>query len=90
MAHTNRDKDKLLARVRRIAGQVAAIEKALTDEKDCTSVLQLIASCRGAIGGLMFEVVEGHIRCHVIEEEDDAHRDKAAQELIDVLKPYLK
>jgi DNA-binding FrmR family transcriptional regulator len=90
MAHTSREKDKLLARVRRIAGQVAAIEKALTDEKECASVLQLIASCRGAMGGLMSEVVEGHIRCHVMGEEEAAERDKAAQELIDVLKPYLK
>lgn len=90
MAHTSREKDKLLARVRRIAGQVAAIETALKEEKDCSSVLQLIASCRGAIGGLMFEVVEGHVRCHVMEEEDEQRRDQAAQELIDVLKPYLK
>ncbi len=90
MAHTSRDKAKLLARVRRIAGQVAAIETALADEKDCNSVLQLIASCRGAIGGLMFEVVEGHVRCHVMEEEDEARRNKAAAELIEVLKPYLK
>lgn len=90
MAHTSKDKVKLLARVRRIAGQVAAIEKALTDEKECSSVLQLIASCRGAMGGLMSEVVEGHIRSHVMEEENDAEREKAAQELIDVLKPYLK
>ena len=90
MAHTTKDKDKLLARVRRIAGQVAAIETALTEDKECSSVLQLIASCRGAMGGLMSEVVEGHIRCHVIEETDDGERTRAAQELIDVLKPYLK
>ncbi len=90
MAHTSRDKDKLLARVRRIGGQVAAIEKALTDEKDCSAVLQLIASCRGAIGGLMFEVLEGHIQCHIMDEPDDAHRREAAEELIAVLKPYLK
>jgi DNA-binding FrmR family transcriptional regulator len=90
MAHTSKDKVKLLARVRRIAGQVAAIETALAEDKECGSVLQLIASCRGAMGGLMSEVVEGHIRCHVMGEADDAERDKAAQELIDVLKPYLK
>jgi DNA-binding FrmR family transcriptional regulator len=90
VAHTTKDKDKLLARVRRIAGQVAAIEKALTDEDSCSSVLQLIASCRGAIGGLMAEVVEGHVRCHVMDGRTAAHRGEAAEELIDVLKTYLK
>ncbi len=92
MAHTKKDKDKLIARVRRIGGQVAAIEKALTEDQECSSVLQLIASCRGAIGGLMSEVVEGHIRSHVIGPEAgaDSERAEAAQELIDVLKTYLK
>ncbi|ODU37837.1 MAG: hypothetical protein ABS98_16900 [Lysobacteraceae bacterium SCN 69-48] len=90
MAHTSREKDKLLARVRRIAGQVAALEAALKEEKDCSFVLQLIASCRGAIGGLMAEVVEGHIQCHVIEEHDAKSRAKAGKELTEVLKSYLK
>lgn len=90
MAHTIKDKGKLLARVRRIAGQVTAIEKALTGEEECSAVLQLIASCRGAMGGLMSEVVEGHIRSHVMEEKKDTERIRAAQELIDVLKTYLK
>ena len=90
MAHTTKDKGKLLARVRRIAGQVTAIEKALMGEEDCSAVLQLIASCRGAMGGLMSEVVEGHIRSHVMDEKNHAERIRAAQELIDVLKTYLK
>lgn len=90
MAHTTKDKEKLLARVRRIGGQVAAIETALTEEHDCSSVLQLIASCRGAISGLMSEVIEGHIQCHVMQEKDGSERAKAAQEVIDVLKTYLK
>ena len=90
MAHTAKEKDKLLARVRRIGGQVAAIEKALGEEQECSLVLQLIASCRGAMNGLMFEVIEGHIQCHVIEEKRDRSRAEAAQELIDVLKTYLK
>ena len=72
MAHTIKDKDKLLARVRRIAGQVAAIERGLTEERDCSSILQLIASSRGAIGGLMSEVLEEHIQFHVMAEKNAA------------------
>ena len=92
MAHTIRDKKKLLNRVRRIRGQVEAIEKALDQERDCSELLQTIAACRGAINGLMAEVIEGHIRFHVVDpdEKPTSKQAKAAQELMDVVKTYLR
>ena len=92
MAHTVRDKKKLLNRVRRIRGQVEAIEKALNEERDCSELLQTIAACRGAINGLMAEVIEGHIRFHVIDpdEKPTSEKARAAQELMDVVKTYLR
>ncbi len=92
MAHTSRDKDKLLKRVARIRGQVDAIETALRDGHECSSALQLIASCRGAINGLMAEVVEGHVRYHVLAKgvKPDSEQARAAEELIDLVKTYLK
>ncbi|MBN9074985.1 MAG: metal/formaldehyde-sensitive transcriptional repressor, partial [Rhizobiales bacterium] len=65
MSHTTREKQKLLNRVRRIRGQMEAVERALEEEKGCTAVLQLIAGVRGAVNGLMAEVVEDHIQHHV-------------------------
>ena len=56
MTHTIREKQKLLARVRRIRGQVEAIERALDGEAGCERVMHLIAGVRGAIAGLMAEV----------------------------------
>jgi len=92
MAHTVRDKKKLLNRVRRIRGQVEAIEKSLNEEQDCTEMLQTIAACRGAINSLMAEVIEGHIRFHVVDpdEKPTSKQAKAAQELMDVVKTYLR
>ncbi len=93
MAHTVRDKKKLLNRVRRIRGQIDAIERLIDEEaEDCASVLQTIASCRGAINGLMAEVIEGHIRFHVIDPAHNptSEQSVAAAELIDVVKTYLK
>lgn len=92
MAHLQRDKKKLLNRVRRIRGQVEAIERALDGERDAHDVLHLIAGCRGAIDGLMSEVLEGHIRGHLIDPNvhPDSEQAQAAQELIDVLRTYLK
>jgi DNA-binding FrmR family transcriptional regulator len=92
MGHTVREKTKLLARVRRIRGQVEAIERALEAEVGCADVLQVIASVRGAMNGLMAEVMEDHIRFHVVDpaRERDPNRAKGAEELIDVVRTYLK
>ena len=69
MAHTAEEKKKLLHRVRRIIGQVAAIEKALDQEAECSDVLHNISACRGAMDALMAEVIEGHIRYHILGQE---------------------
>ena len=53
--------------MRRIRGQVEAIERAVAEEKDCGDVLQLIAAARGAMNGLMAELLEDHVRFHVLD-----------------------
>ena len=90
MAHTRESKKTLLARVRRIRGQVEAIEKAMSAELECSDVLQLIAATRGAINGLMNEVVEGHIRHHVLSPRAAAAERKGAEELITIVRSYFK
>ena len=92
MGHTIREKTKLLNRVRRIRGQVEAIERALEGGNDCAQVLQLIASTRGAINGLMAEVLEDHVREHVAAPNgiSDVERAKGANELVDVIRAYFK
>jgi DNA-binding FrmR family transcriptional regulator len=92
MSHTVREKMKLLGRVRRIRGQVEAVERALESEIGCADVLQLVASIRGAVNGLTVELLEDHIRLHVVDpaHEPDPNRAKGAEELIDVVRTYLK
>lgn len=92
MAHTVREKQKLLARVRRIRGQVEAIERALDGEAGCEQVMHLIAGARGAMAGLMAEVVEDHVRTHLIDVEKypTALNTEAAEQLLDVVRTYLK
>jgi FrmR/RcnR family transcriptional regulator, repressor of frmRAB operon len=92
MSHTIRNKQRLLNRVSRISGQVAALEKALNAECECGAVLQQIASVRGAVNGLMAEVLEDHIRSHVTEigDKPEAIRLRGTDELIDVVRTYLK
>jgi DNA-binding FrmR family transcriptional regulator len=92
MAHTTREKEKLLMRVRRIRGQLEAIERTLGEEHECADVLQLVAGCRGALNGLMSELIEGHIRFHVLAPNGrkSAPQAEAAEELIEVVRAYLK
>ncbi len=92
MTHTITDKKKLLNRVRRIHGQLHAVEKALTEERDPCSILQTLVAGHGAMKSLMAEIIEGHIRFHVLdpEKKPTSAQAQATQELIDVVKTYLK
>lgn len=92
MSHTVKHKSKLLARVKRIKGQLDAVERALEAELGCTDVLMLVASVRGAVGGLTTELLEDHIRHHVVDpdREKDPEKAKGAADLIDVVRTYLK
>src|SRR5690349_15173303 len=92
MTHTVREKQKLLAQVRRIRGQVEAIERALDTEAGCEKVMHLIAGVRGAVAGLMAEVVEEHVRTHLVDAEKHpkALNPEAAEQLLEVVRTYLK
>lgn len=92
MAHTQKSREKLLGRVRKIRGQLNAVEAGLSEDRECSEVLHTLAACRGAMNSLLLEIVEGHIRFHVVDPENDPDpgRAEAAQQLIDVLRTYLR
>ena len=92
MSHTIRERQKLLARVRRLRGQVEGIERALADETECEQVMHLIAGARGAMAGLMAEIVEDHVRSHLVdvEKHPGALNSEAAEQLLSVVRTYLK
>jgi DNA-binding FrmR family transcriptional regulator len=91
LSHTTKNKKRTLARVRRIKGQVEAIERALEGESECEDILQLVASCRGALNGLMAELIEGHLRFHVLgpTQKSQPSQLEAADELISVVRRYF-
>ncbi len=92
MTHTIREKQKLLARVRRIRGQVEASDRALEGEAGCEPVMHLIAGARGAMAGLMAEVVEDHVREHLVDADrhPGALNGEAAEQLLSVVRTYLR
>lgn len=90
MAHLEND-DSLIKRIRRIAGQVAAIERALVSGKDCATTLHLAAATRGAMNGLMDSIIESHVHEHVAGPDlSDAERASGAQELMAAIRRYAK
>ncbi len=91
MSHLSAQKDQLLARIRRIAGQVAAIERAIDGDAGCSAVLHQVAGARGAINGLMDELIEEHVREHVAHPGlAQAEREAGAEELIAAIRRYAK
>jgi DNA-binding FrmR family transcriptional regulator len=92
MTHAVAEKQKLLNRVRRLRGQVEALERALDAEVGCMQIMQQLTAARGAISALMAEVVEDHIRMHMIdsEREPTTREAEAAEELVSVMHSYIK
>jgi FrmR/RcnR family transcriptional regulator, repressor of frmRAB operon len=91
MSHTKTEKQKLLTRIRRVRGQLEAVERTVEMEAECAAVLQQITACRGALDGLVAEVVEHHIRKHVIDPSapNNDPRSQAAEQLVEIVHSYL-
>jgi DNA-binding FrmR family transcriptional regulator len=92
MSHTVREKKKLLDRVRRIRGQLDAVERGLAEEWDPYAILQTVTACRGALNGLISEIIQGHVRYHLMDPElkPTSEQVKAAEQVLEVIKTYLK
>jgi len=85
-----RKKQKLVGRVRRMRGQMEALERLLEAEVPSADILNLVASVRGALNGLTAELVEDHLREHVLSAPDDRSRQQGADDLVEVVRTYLR
>lgn len=91
MSHTAAGNKKLLSRVRRIKGQSIALESALAGQPDCMAILQQVAAIKGAVNGLMKEVLEAHLREHLgADDMTKEQRLAEVEDVISILKSYLK
>lgn len=90
MSHDEREKLKLLQRVRKVRGQLDAVERALETKKDCGDQLMLLAAVRGGVNSLMGEVLETHIRFHLTDGSREQVAPELAEDLIDLVRAYLK
>jgi DNA-binding FrmR family transcriptional regulator len=92
MSHVAKEKTKLMNRLKRMRGQIGAMERAVDADNECAAILQQATACRGALDGFIAEVIEDHIREHMVDPQAgrDSVRNLAAEELIEVVHQYLK
>ena len=90
MAHVTGHRGKLLTRIRRIGGQVAALEKSLESDIDCAAVLTQIAAVRGAVQSLMMEVLDDHLHEHVVAEPARKVRAKEMAIVTALMRTYVR
>lgn len=92
MPHTKRDRDALLKRVKKLRGQVDSVQRALEEELPCSDILHRVSACRGAVSSLLTEILEGHVREHLLGDHKKATRDQleAADDVVAVIRSYLK
>jgi FrmR/RcnR family transcriptional regulator, repressor of rcnA expression len=90
MSHKDRERAKLLNRVKRIRGQMDAVERTISGDENCADVLMLLAAVRGGVNGLMAEVLEDHIRLHLLKDGHEPMTPDLGEELIDLVRAYLK
>lgn len=91
MGHLKGTNADLIARVRRIGGQVLAVERELAADASCAKVLHLVAAVRGAVNGLMDEIIAEHLEAHVSRAGlTDEERAEGAEELLAVIRRYAK
>jgi DNA-binding FrmR family transcriptional regulator len=90
MSHLAQHKNKLTARLKRIRGQMDAVQRALDDDTECFNILQLVAAARGGMNALMAELMADHLIHHVVEPEHGEDPHQGAEELIDIFRTYLR
>jgi DNA-binding FrmR family transcriptional regulator len=90
-ATQDKEKRKLLIRLRRIRGQLDAVERRIDEDASCAAILQQATACRGALDGFIAEVIEDHILEHLVDPSlpRDDPRAQAAEEPVEIVHSYL-
>ena len=87
----SKEKQKLLSRIKRLAGQISAVERSVTEGNECADILMLLATIRGGVNSLMAEILEDHIRLHITHPNRAAEsREELTEDLIGLVRAYLK
>jgi len=88
---SDKEKQKLLSRIRRLQGQISAVERAVTEGDECPDILMLLAAIRGGVNSLMAEILEDHVRLHITHpSRGGGSSEELTEDLISLIRAYLK
>jgi DNA-binding FrmR family transcriptional regulator len=91
LPEVSREKQRLIARVRRLEGQIAAVERAVAEGDECADILMLLAGIRGGVNSLMAEILEDHIRLHITHPDRSRESpEELTEDLVGLVRAYLK
>jgi DNA-binding FrmR family transcriptional regulator len=91
LSEISREKQKLLSRIKRMSGQIDAVERSVTDGDECADILMLLAAIRGGVNSLMAEILEDHIRLHITHPNRGTQSsEELTEDLIALVRAYLK
>jgi len=85
------EKQKLLSRIKRLGGQIDAVQRSVTEGDECADILMLLAAIRGGVNSLMAEILEDHIRLHITHPgRRTESTEELTEDLIGLVRAYLK
>lgn len=84
------DKERLLARMRRIEGQVRGIARMIDEEKYCVDILNQISAVNAALDKVGVALLSDHIKGCVAEAVADDGGKQKVDELVGVVERFLK
>lgn len=87
VASYNHDRERILARLRRMEGQVRGVQRMVEEDKYCVDILTQISSIIAASRSIGLLILEDHIRGCVLTADD---KDAAAAELTDAIERFTK
>ena len=87
----SKEKQKLLSRIKRLGGQITALDRAVSEGDECAEILMLLAAIRGGVNSLMAEILEDHIRLHMMTPDRELDSpEELGEDLIGLVRAYLK
>ena len=87
----SKEKQKLLSRIKRLAGQIDAVERSVAEGDECADILMLLAAIRGGVNSLMAEILEDHVRLHITHPTRGTESpEELTEDLIGLVRAYLK
>ena len=84
------DTQKVLQRLKKVEGQVRGIQKMVENERYCVDILIQIAAVRAALDKVGLSILEKHTHGCVQKAIKSGDGDSAIDELMDVIKLFIK